>query len=378
MRAIDHTQIFNLSIAVFIVWISAASGTAWSQDAVKRTLRPADVHRIREVSDIAVSPDGDWIAYSVSEHDTDKDEIISDLFAVNRDGSGRIRLTHTGDSSESHPRFSPDGRYLAFLAARGNDCCGDDEDPAAKSQVWLLDRSGGEARRLTGLPGGVSRFEWLPDSAHLVLVSRDPKDADTGNDEGKQDSAESETPDPIVIGRYQFKQDVVGYLGDRYQRLYLFDLDTEKETLLTPGPFDSTEPAWSPDGRVIAFTSKRQGDPDRHRNSDIYVIDASPGASPRQVTTWEGPDSSPVFSPDGGRIAYLQSGPPKYSGYDPEQIAVVSINGGDPVLPAPELDRHVTSPRWSVDGRSIYFLVTDDRMQSVARVPADGGAVRTI
>jgi dipeptidyl aminopeptidase/acylaminoacyl peptidase len=323
-----------------------------------------------------MSPDGQWIAYGVESTNVDKDESSSDLFMVDWDGSARIQLTHTEDSSESNPRFSPDGKYLAFIAARGDGKSEESDDPKAESQIWLLNRAGGEAQRLTEMPGGVSGFEWSPDSSRLVIVSYDPeekteKDAD-------EDGPSHDTPKPIVIDRYHFKQDRLGYLGHRYKRLYLLDLATKEVALLTPGAFDSAEPAWGPDSNIIAFTSRRQGDPDRHDNDDIYVIEATAGADARQVTTWEGPDGNPVFSPDGQWIAYLQGGPPKFSGYDPSQLAVVSVDGGKPLLPTSSLDRTLSSPQWSTDGKTLLFLLADDRVQSVASVPFRGGDVEVL
>ena len=158
---------------------------------------------------------------------------------VSWDGSTRIQLTHTEDSSESHPRFSPDGKYLAFIAARTDGKSEESDDPKAESQIWLLNRAGGEAQRLTEMPGGVSGFEWSPDSTRLVIVSYDPEEKDADEDGPSHD-----TPKPIVVDRYHFKQDRLGYLGNRYKRLYLFDLDKKEAELLTPGAFDSTEPAW--------------------------------------------------------------------------------------------------------------------------------------
>ena len=166
-----------------------------------------------EVRELAVAPEGDWVAYTLRSTDTGKDRTISDLFMVSWDGSTRIQLTQS-DGSESRPRFSPDGKYLAFLTARGGDDSGSSKDPAAKSQVWLLNRSGGEAQRLTELEGGVSSFEWSEDSTRLVLVSKDPKDEDDGEGEGEKDADNDEThktPEPIVIDRYHFKRDRVGY-----------------------------------------------------------------------------------------------------------------------------------------------------------------------
>ena len=349
------------------------SGSVLAQDVERRLFQPEDVHRIKHVGDIAISPDGEWIAYRVGTTNVDKDESTSDLFMVNWDGSTRIQLTHTEDSGEGHPRFSPDGKYLAFVAARGDGKSEESDDPKGKSQVWRLNRSGGDAERLTEMPGGVSSFEWSPDSTRLVLVSRDPEEQE--EDAAETETVSHDTPKPIVIDRYQFKQDGLGYLGDRYQRLYVFDLESREASLLTPGSYDSTQPAWGPDGDIIAFSSKRQGDPDRHENSDIYVIETSANALARQVTTWEGPDSNPVFSPDGRQIAYLQDGPPKYSGYDPSQIAVISVKGGEPFLPTSELDRNISSPRWSPDGKTLHFLVADDRTQTLASVPSEGGNV---
>jgi len=347
-----------------------------AKDADDLLFQPEDVHRIKNVGDIAISPDGDWIAYGVETANVDKDESASDLFMVNWDGSTRIQLTHTEDSSESNPRFSPDGKYLAFIAARPDGKSEESDDPKAESQIWLLNRAGGEAQRLTEMPGGVSGFEWSPDSTRLVIVSYDPEEKP--EDAADKDGPSHDTPKPIVVDRYHFKQDRLGYLGNRYKRLYLFDLDKKEAELLTPGAFDSTDPAWGPNSNIIAFTSRRQGDPDRHDNDDIYVIAATAGAEARQVTTWEGPDGNPVFSPDGQWIAYLQGGPPKFSGYDPSQVAVISVDGGEPLLPTSSLDRTLSSPHWSPDGKTLHFLLADDRVQSVASVPFRGGDVEVL
>ena len=375
-----------------VILASLICSTVLAAAVERRQFQPADVHRIKDVGDIALSADGEWVAYGIEINDVDTDTRDSNLFMVNWDGSTRIQLTHSKVRSESHPRFSPDGKFLAFIAARGDSSVEESDDPEDMSQVWLLNRAGGEAERVTELPGGVSSFEWSPDSTRLVLVSRDPEkktgdgedeDASEGSnaeseDTTKNDKKKHDTPKPIVIDRYHFKQDVQGYLGDRYERLYLFDLEARKESLLTKGAYDSTQPAWGPGNDVIAFSSRRAGDPDRHVNSDIYVIEAAEGAVARQLTTWEGPDSAPVFSPNGLQIAYLRGGPPKYSDYDPDQLAVISINGGDPALPTEEVDRNIASPRWSFDGKSLYFLVADDRIRAVHRVPAKGGKVERV
>jgi dipeptidyl aminopeptidase/acylaminoacyl peptidase len=326
---------------------------------------PGDLAALREVRDPRLSPDGAWVAYVVRTSDTKEDRVTGDLWMTSWDGARTVQLTHTPKDSESSPRWSPDNRYLAFLAARG----GDD----AKTQVWLLDRSGGEARPLTKLPGGVGDLAWSPDGKRLALVASDP-DPDEPAEDAK-DKDEKKTKKPIVIDRYWFKQDRTGYLRHLRDHLYLFDLASEKAELLTPGDYDEESPAWSPDGRLIAFVSKREGDPDRNENSDVFVIEARVGAAPQPLTRFEGADSDPRWSPDGETIAFLRGGPVKYRDYDPARLAVVPAGGGDALLLAPELDRAASEPHWSPDGRSLLFLVEDDRSQQLARVPAGGGAV---
>lgn len=341
---------------------------ALAQETDSRQFSPADVHRMKSVGDIAVSPDGEWVAYTVGTTNVEKDYYTSDLYMVSWDAKSRVQLTHTEEGSEGSPRFSPDGKYISFITSRSDGGSGEEDDPTAKSQVWLLNRAGGEARRLTEMPGGVSGYEWSPDSTHLVLVS---KDAEEKEDENKT----HDTPDPIVVNRYKFKQDYIGYLGDRYTRLYVFDIETREATLLTPGEFDSTQPSWSPDGDLIAFTSKREGDPDRHQNTDIYVIALEEGAEARQITTWEGPDSNPAFSPDGSEIAYLQGGTPKYAWHVADHLAVISVDSNEKRILTEDLNRQIYSPAWSLDGESIYLTIADDRTRPIAAVPTGSGEI---
>jgi len=357
------------------IWllVLAAGASAVSASAQKRRLDFSDLASLRDVSDPQLSSEGEWIAYVVRTSNVEEDRRFGDVWMASWDGTRTLQLTHTADASESRPRFSPDGRYLSFLASRGKD----DEKEKEKSQVWILDRSGGEARKLTEFPGGVSDYAWSPDGGKLAVIASDPDPDEIKSDE--QETGKAKTPKPIVIDRYQFKRDGDGYLRRLRDHLYLFDVATGKSDVLTPGDFDEAHPSWSPDGSLLAFSSKRGGDPDRHENSDLYLIEPRAGAAPRQLTRFEGPDadfgSPAAFSPDGKLIAYLRGSSPTYSSYDMARLAVIPVEGGEERLVTPDLDRAVSEPAWSSDGKSIYFLLEDDRSQMVARVPAAGGAV---
>src|SRR5437764_4104428 len=332
-----------------------------AQTAAPRPVTVGDLFRLREVADPQLSPDGAWVAYTVTRADSVEDRQPGAVWMTSWDGARTLRLTNSKEG-ESAPRWSPDGRWLAFLSGR------EDEH----TQLWLLDRAGGEGRKLTSFAGDVEDYVWAPDGKRLAAVV------------GEADTAKPKTPAPIVIDRFQFKQDEVGYLGKERRHLYLIDVETGKGTILPPGPYDELLPAWSPDGRSLAFVSKRRADFDRDNNWDLYVMEAAPGAAPRQLTTFEGPDndpdteSRPAWSPDGRSIAYLQGGPLKLIYYAVEKLAVVSVAGGAPRILTAALDRNVASPVWSGDGSSITFLLEDDRAVGLARVPAAGGAIERL
>ena len=204
----------------------------------RRPVKVDDFARLRSVGDPQLSPDGKWVAYTVSTIDLEKDKRDTDIWMVGWEGGEEIRLTSSPEG-ESRPRWSPDNRYLAFLASRG------DEDQKKKgSQVWLLDRRGGEALRLTDIKGGVLDYAWSPDGKKLVLVVSDPNPDDEPE---QKEGWKKKTKPPILIDRYHFKADREGYLGGLREHLWVFDLEARKGEAITSGPFNERSPAWSPD-----------------------------------------------------------------------------------------------------------------------------------
>jgi dipeptidyl aminopeptidase/acylaminoacyl peptidase len=343
--------------------------------AAPRLLTPDDIYNLKTVRDPQVSPDGRWVAYTVERLDRDEDGSDRDVWMVPMvpmvpmapdAGGDPVRLTSSPEG-ESTPRFSPDGRYLAFLSSREGD----------KTQVWLLDRRGGEAVRLTDYKADVSDLAWSPDGKRLALVVSDidpDEDQDRNADEKKK-----EKPKPIVIQRLQFKRDGEGYLREIRSHLYVFDVESKQSTQITSGAYDDGDPVWSPDGRLIAFSSNRTApDPDANENSDVFVVAAQAGQSPRQVTTSPGGDGSPAFSPDGKLIAYVAGGDPADLWYGTSHIAVVPVAGGPSRPLTQALDRNVEDPLFSPDGKFVLFRLEDGGNEHLARVPVVGGAVERV
>ena len=334
---------------------------------VPRPLVVDDYFKIHDVADPQISPDGRWVAYTVGSYDLKKDKSKSRIWMIPTDGGTAVPMT-AEDKSVSRPRWSPDGKYLAFLGSSGED----------KTQVWTLYRNGGDAVAVTETVQGVKSFEWSPDGKRLLLVIQDPKPEDLEKE--KDGKKEKKTPPPWVVTRKQIKTDYVGYLDSRRTHLFVLDLESKKTTQITSGDFDDSQPKWSPDGSFIAFTSNRTEDPDSNYNTDIWVVAANnqdKGKELRQITTNPGPDSSPAWSPDGKSIAHVSATDTKAMLYATNHLAVISEGGEVAVLTA-DVDRMVNSPRFSADGRWILFGLEDSGELSLARIPAGGGAIEHV
>jgi len=375
----------------------AISGVA--ETPSKRAISLDDLAKIARVGGPILSPDGAWLIYSVSRADTKEDKNHSDLWMQRWDGSGAMQLTF-GKEGASKPEFSPDGKYISFLSSRPGKAKG--------TQVWVLNRLGGEAEQFTAINGlapasanapapvsppgqpadkaptqgaapaaapgtEIQDYAWSPDSKRL-LITLQPR-AEEEVEEGKPPAA----PKPIVIDRYHFKQDVEGYLrNDERDQLYLYEIATKKiEKLTTDKNVDEGNAKWSPDGQWVAFVSNHDEDPDRTDNDDVFVIAAKAGSTAKRLTAWAGPDGGQLaWSPDSKRIAYTQGAKPELSAYSQPKPAMVTLDG-KVSYPAAKLDRGAFDPCFLPDGKLLY-IVADDRSQYPAEVELAGDGARRL
>jgi len=347
-----------------VLWVSglAAAAPAWISIQDKpalRNLTVEDAFMIKRVGDPRISPDNKWVAYTVRETDLEKDKSETRIWMIPAAGGDAIPMTAKG-SSASRPRWSPDGQILSFLAARGG----------GKTQVWTLNLQGGEALQLTETAQGVTDYVWSPDGKRICLVLRDPKPEDLEKDKKKEAK-----PRPWVIDRLQFKRDNIGYLDSRRAHLYLFNPSDKSLTQITSGDTDDSNPVWHPGGELIAFVSNRTGNPDGNSNSDIWVVAADnpdKGKTLRPITKNPGADHSPAWSPDGRSLAYVTVTDPEIIWYATQHLAVAPFEGGDPRVLTTALDRNVSTPRFTSDGKAVCFLLEDSGERHLARIDIGG------
>ncbi|MDA8346975.1 MAG: S9 family peptidase [Thermaerobacter sp.] len=277
-----------------------------SEASQSSLIRLADVYRHVRLVDVAVSPDGRKVVYVTEQFRRSKDEQMHSIWIVDTDGTHPPhRLTRSG-TSDSSPRFSPDGTLLAFLSARPDEVeiaeqqVGKDESEP-KNQIWLFDLAhGGEPRQLTRIEEGVEEFSWGPDAHRIVFCSRVPDDEQRKYLKRRRDK---DSPGPWVLRRTQHKEDGQGYLDDVRTHLFTLDVATRAVQQISGGPASETHPLWSPDGGWILFTSNRTGDPDNNLRLDLWLMRPD-GSDLRRLTFGDVRAESPVWSPDSSRVAF--------------------------------------------------------------------------
>jgi dipeptidyl aminopeptidase/acylaminoacyl peptidase len=326
-------------------------------------MRPEDVYALTSVGDPRISPDGTLVAYIVNWIDREENGYRSAVWVAPLDGSEEPTQLTSATRSDSSPRWSPDGRWLAFVSNR------DGETETAHGELYVLPANGGEPRRLTQGKEGVESIAWSPDSTRIAFARR-------VRDEAYEEEDDRRRP-PRRFTRVFYKLDGVGWTGDRRKHVFVVDLDGG-ERQLTEGDCENGEPAWSPDGRHIVFTSSRGERWDVELVAALYEVEAD--AENAEPTRLSQPDEScglASFSPDGALIAYVHT--PEDGTYPHHsQIAVMRPDGSERRVLTASLDRQcgpfpaLREPVW--DGDRITFGVEDGGNVHLYTVAADGSS----
>ena len=307
-----------------------------------RSMTPDDLYAINWLSECDISPDGSRVAFAVTRMERETDAYRSAIWVVDTAGGAPRQFT-AGEKRDSSPRWSPDGRWLAFLSERNED----------RPQLALMPADGGESRLLTKLPLGAGVPTWSPDSARLAFSAKTGTPPD---------------PDPKKAKPYRrissmkYRGNAQGFTYDQRRHLFVVDLARGDPLQLTDGDWDDTQPAWSPDGARLAFISARHDEREFDTQSDVWTIPLD-GFDPRQLTPTQGACSAPSWSPDGRWIAHTNH--PQWPSNERLRLVaadgseVRDVSGGlDRQMGAGSLPGAVAQPAWLPAGE-ILTLAQD-------------------
>ena len=329
-----------------------------------RLLEIDDTFKIKQVAHPELSPDGKWVAYTVSTRNFEENNSKTRIWMLATENGEPIPMTAEALSSRA-PKFSRNGKTLYFLSARSG----------GKSQIWFLDLvHGGEAQQVTRLERGVGSINFSRDEKKLLLVLKDP-DPDAADEGSPKKWPKGK---PWVMDRLQFKRDYSGYLDRRRNHVYVYDIESKELTQVTSGDYDDSGPAWSHDGKTIAFVSNRTEEPDGNYNTDIWLVDADnvdKGKNLIQLTRSPGADDSPTWHPHGKSIAYTSAPAVEGSNYATTHLALIDPHSRESRLLTEDLDRNVSGLEFSESGKYLYFNVEDSGENHIARMPAEGGKI---
>lgn len=305
---------------------------------------------LKRPSGPALSPDGSMVAYVVTETNWDENAYETEIFLVPSTGGEPVQLTRARKSSAS-PAWSPDGRWLAFVSDRSD-----------KRQIFVINPRGGEARAVTNVDEGVGAFAWSPDGSRIAFTMVDPK------------------PDPLKERDKKYGEFEIVDADYRMNHLHVIEIQPEqsefpKARRLTSGSYTVGTFDWSPDGAAIVFDHRVDPNAANSGTADIALVTVASG-SMQKLVTQDGPDSNPVWSPDGRQIAFQSAMGNPWFYYMNNRVAVVASGGGRPKAVSVAFDEQPSIVDWSNEG--IYFSGLDKTSTMLYRLDPVTSAITPV
>ena len=363
-------KVLRLTLALFLAFLLALPpATAFAQESDAPTPAPSgptraftgdDLFRLAGATDPRISPDGSHVAYVRMTADIMSDNEVPSIWLVDV-ASGRQTPLVAGRGSHRSPRWSPDGKRLAYVSSDGD----------GPPQLYILWLDSGRSVKVTGLPDSPDNLAWSPDGRSIAYTMRVPGEGlKLGKPPEKPEGAK--WADGLqVIDRVTYRADGGGYARPGYDHIFVVSADGGAARQVTYGNWDDTGPlSWSPDGRTIVFSANRRPDWEREaNNSEVYAVDVA-GGNVTPLTARNGPDHAPMLSPDGRHIAYLGYDDVNRS-YEDDELYVMNADGSGVRSLTAALDRSIDAVFWAGNNQ-LYVAYDDHGSKRVARVGLDG------
>jgi len=360
--------LLKIRTLLFVLFLTLFSTILIALD--KHALQPEDLYKIAGVWDPQISPDGQWIAYTVTRHCLDSNSADSDIWLIPLAGGAPKQLTRSSEADHS-PQWSPDGSQIAFLSER-----------EGESNIWLIDPKGGEARQLTHSDTALNSLLWSPGGKSLICGSRVLPEGKTDLENPFQDNL------PLcnarTINRLLYRQ-WNHWLGDERNHLFLVSMKDGSLRDITPGDFDTPPVSLaghhdfdvSPDGNNVCYVKNNPAVNETHgknvhpapalsTNHDLFIVSITDNAT-KQITPNPALDSQPHYSPNGRTIAYTAMQKPEYES-DTKRLTIYDLETGKNQIITESLDRSVAEIVWHPDGKRLFFTAVDQGRKSIYSV----------